>query len=64
MGDIPNSAYVKRTNSGVVFDKHSHLSPFCVSHIVAYPKIIKLKVKVTLEQAMKAQRGTRGIDLS
>jgi hypothetical protein len=27
------------------------------------PQSIKLKVKVTLEQAMKAQRGSRGIDL-
>jgi hypothetical protein len=32
-------------------------------YALAHPQIIKVKVKFTLEQATKAQRGSRGIAL-
>jgi hypothetical protein len=32
------------------------------AHLASYT-MVKVKVKVTLEQVMKAQRGSRGIDL-
>jgi hypothetical protein len=49
-----------KTNPGVIFSGIF----VAVPHI--YPEIaytVKVKVKVTLEQAMKAQRGRRGITL-
>jgi hypothetical protein len=45
------------------FTHNLSLTPACsdLNNHLGFPESIKVKVKFTLEQAMKAQRGSRGV---
>ena len=50
----------------VIFNKLEkivHLVSFTIEKCTTYLIKVKVKVKFTLEQATKAQRGSRGIDI-